>query len=319
MSAVLETPAVPDTTPLTATLAMDEGTRARLRQAQVVVADAQAYNIDCAETAEMANAELKSVKVRLRQVEEMESDFVAPAKLMLANVKKWFQPSKDALAQAEGILKGKLLTWQNTERERIAAEARAREDAARKAKAEADQKAAADRARAEEAERRARQEAAIAEAAKKKAQEEAEAARRAGDKEAAAKAEREAKARAAEQAKKEEQERAAREEGERKAREAAVESAAREQAAREATAAAATAPATLKGFGQADNWVTELAVPAEADAIKLIAAALPEHPEYIALLKLDMVAARRQGTSLKAHFNIPGLKCTNQPKAVSRK
>lgn len=70
---------------------------------------------------------------------------------------------------------------------------------------------------------------------------------------------------------------------------------------------------TLKGFSAADNWTVELTAETEADAVRLIAAALPQHPEYAALLKLDMVAVRRQCTSLRVHFNIPGLRCLNKP------
>lgn len=316
MSAVLEQVAIPDTTPLQATLAMDEGTRARLRQAALVVASANAFEIDCQEMAGLANEELKSVKVRLKQVEEMESDFVAPAKLMLANAIKWFRPSKDALAQAESILKGKLLAWQKSETERVAAENRAREELARRLRLEAEQKAAAERARAAEVERKAKQEAAIAEAAKRKAQEEAEAARRAGDKEAAAKAEREAKAAAAEQAKKEEAERQAKADGERRARETELAAAAAQPLPPVA------APAALKGFGTAQRWETGLdteKAPTDADAIKMIAAAMGDRPELVAYLKLDWVAIRRTGTAQKQHFNIPGLKCVPFETAVSRK
>lgn len=317
-TAVLE---VPDTAPLTATLMLDDATRARLRRAAAIVADANAYDIDCTETAEMANAELKAVKSRAKEIEAMETDFVAPAKLMLANAVKWFRPTKDALTEAERILKAKLVEWQGKEQARVAAEQKAIEDAARKARLEAEQKAAAERARQIEVERKAREEAAKAQAAKLEAQRKAEAARAAGDKEAAAKAEREAKAAAALQAKKEEQEQQAKAEADRKAREAELEADVRRQAAEEQSrAAAATSPA-LKGFGTADSWVTELDLdkaPTEADAIKLIAAALEKRPELIAVLKLDMVVARRMGTALNANFNIPGLKCTNQPKAVSR-
>ena len=346
--------ATADAPALSINLVVDDTMRSRMGQGRGLVSIAEAYEISSHEIAVLANEAMREAIAFKKRMQEMRKGFIQPAKDIIARAEALFDgPIQDA-ERAEGIYKQRLQTWDNQEKARVAAEQRAAEEAERKRRAEAEQRAAAERARAEERareEKRKADEAAAAvaranaeaerirreaeEARRKKAAEEAAEAARlraAGDAAAAAEREKKAKAEAKEAKRKADAEAA---EQSRVAATAAAEAARREENARaiqqqgeqraqESVLAAAAAPAPvvearkLEGFGQAANWVVELTAPTEADAIKLIAAALPDRPELIAMLKLDMTAARRQGTSLKAHFNIPGLKCTNQPKAVSR-
>jgi hypothetical protein len=288
----------PTPQPLSVSLVMTPAMYSSLQREQGAVTIAEAYEIDSSEMAVEANTELQSVKSRIKQVKEWKAGFVEPAKQIIANAESLFDPALDSLTKAEHTLKSGLMNWQHKEAKRIEDARRAQEEIERRARQKAEQEAAAARAKAEQ----------YAAEARRKAQE-AEAARARAEAEGNAAAARAAAAAAAKQAEKAE---AAIENGELKAQQA-------EMAAAAAVAAPAElAPAKLAGFSTRDNWVAELAAPAEADAIKAIGAALATRPELIAMLKLDMTAANKLAKALKDQFNVPGLKSTNKPVAASR-
>jgi hypothetical protein len=314
MNTATDTAAPPTNEQLAVILRLTDQQQRILARAEEIVAEAEVFTVDCQEVAEMANAELRGTKIKLKEIKAMREDFVSPAKAILASALKWFKPTIDAYERKEEILKAKLVAWKQAEDKRVEDQRREQEAEARRIREEADRTAAAERAKAAEVERKARAEAEAAERRRLEAQAAAEAARKAGDKEAAAAAERRACSAAVEQAKREEQGRQARLEGERKAQEAQLAANAKAEAAQQPVAAASVP----EGFGTAANWIVELTAPCEADVIKAIAGQLAERPELVAVLKLDWVALRRQGTALKQHFNIPGLRCVNRPKAVSR-
>lgn len=313
MSAVLETKAAANES-LTVTLKMDDSLRGQLRQAEGIVAVAEAYQIEDGATAQLANDELRNVIARKKKVDEWRTGFVRPAREIIENARALFNPALEALEKAEGILKQGLLGWNQREEKRIADERRAQEDAARKARQEAEARAAQERARSEEIQRKAREDARLAEERRQKAEAEAKAAREAGDRRAAAEAERRAQTEAAERARREEEERKAIEEGERKAQEAQL------AAAAQTPAAPVAAAATPKGFGMKKNWIAELEPgKTEDDAKVAIAKAIAEgRRDLLPMLALDMKAAGKLAKALEANFSVPCLKARNAPVATSR-
>lgn len=281
---------------LTVRLVMTPDMASSLQQDTTALEVAQAYVIDSHEMAEAANEELKAVKARIKAVDEWKTKFVQPAKDIIASAEALFNPALASLGNAERHLKGAISNWM-AEQQRIADEARQKAEAEeRERRQKAEREAAAARARAEQEAAEARRKAAEAEAARRKAEAEgnAAAARRAA--EAAAKAQADAAA--------------AIETGEARANTAVLEAAA-------VTPAVVHAPQKLSGFSSRDNWVAVGEV-AEAEAIKLIAQALPERPELIAYLKLDMSAINKTAKAMKSHTNIPGFRAENKPIAASR-
>lgn len=296
----------PEAMPMQITLQLDDAMRRHLAEAEGIVEIAESFIIDCAEVAQAANTELREIKARRVRIETMKKDFVRPAKEIIANAEKWFDPSLEAHERAEQILKQRLGAW-TAEQQRLADERRRQAEAeARRLRLEAEQKAAAERARAE---------AAAAEA-RRKAEEAAERERRAREEGNA----RAAAAAAAERAKREEEERQRLAEGERKAQEA------------ELVAAAAPTPHSVSelqkvdGFSMRKNWISELAddTPTVDQALEKIVAAIAGVPvitgrrDLLSLLTLDMKAANRLAKAQEKNFSVPGLKARNAPIATSR-
>jgi hypothetical protein len=291
------------------------------RESQALV-EAQDFQITDSQTAVMVNDQLMEVKRRQEVVKQWDERFAAPIRQLEQTRKAFFGPAKQALEGAESYLKGLLKGWTEREQKRIADEKQRALDVARQLREEAERKAAAERARAEEAARKAREEAAAAEAKRKAAEEAARQAREAGDRRAAAEAEKRAQAAAAEAAKKqaEEQQRIA--EGERKAQEAQLAA-----AAAPAPAAVAEAP-KLAGLSFSKNWVAELAPgTTEEQAKEMIVravcgiapnAALPRG-DLLALLSLDMAAAKKLAKAQEGRFSVPGLTARNDPTPRSSK
>lgn len=285
--------------PMNVSLVMTPAMYSNLQREQGALSVAEAYEIDSPDMAVAANSELTSVKARLKQVTIWRDGFVDPAKQIIENAKSLFNPALDALKLAEGTLKARLMAWQDKETKRIDDARRAQEEIERKARQKAEQEAAAARAKAEQEAADARRKAQEAEQARVKAEAEGNAAA--------------AKAAAAEAAKQSEKALAAVENGEAKA-----------QATEMAAAAAVTvpveiAPAKLDGFSTRENWIAELQFRDDESAtVALIAAILPQRPDLISLLKLDMTAANKLAKAQKKHFNVPGLNAINKPVAASR-
>lgn len=310
MSAVLkEVTTDPVETPATQTIVLPvtETLMAGIRPAGAVV-EANAWEIDSADMAQLAAAQRTTWAKRIDQIKAMRKDFVEPAQAILERAKKWFTPPIEDLEGGREILGRKLLAWDEKEKARIAAERAAREAEERRIRQEAEAKAAAERARAEETARIEREKAAKAEAERKRQAEEAERLRREGDAKAAAEADRKAKAAAAEAAKAQEREQAAIENGEAKAQTAQLEAAAQVQAAPE--------PAVVKIAGQAvkDNWVAEMAPGlTEEKALALIVAEAGARPDLLGLLKLDTSAVNKMAKALKTAMRVPGFVAVNRP------
>lgn len=310
----------PDNLPLTASLQVTPELLDGLKKESTALEDAQAYVIDSQEMAVIVNGNLQDVKRRLKVVEEWDERFAAPIRQLEETRTALFGPAKKALLAAEAHSKTLLKDWTEKERVRVAAENRAREDAARRAREQAERDAAAARARAEEAARKARQEAEAAEAERRRQEAEAVRLREAGDKKAAADAERKAQAAAAEKAKREEEERQRQAEGERKAAEIQMAAAAAAEAA-----PAVAAPQKLAGYSERKNWVAELDDDTTVDqALEKVICAIAGvekctgRRDLMSLTTLDMKQANKWAKAQESKFSVPGLKSRNAPISSSK-
>lgn len=151
-------------------------------RAQQALAFIQDFKVDSAEAYGLAADELKAIKARANQLEEQRTGITGPINKALKAINDLFRAPADALAQAEKLLKGKMLAW-DQEQERIAAEARRRAEeaaAAERKRLEAEaaerQRQAAEQTAAAAAAQAAgnAQAAAIAQAAADRAQAEAQ-------------------------------------------------------------------------------------------------------------------------------------------------
>lgn len=96
---------------------------------QSILASAESYLIDCPEVYEIAASELKTIKSEMGKLEEERKKHVSPLNDEVKFINDLFKQGTNILAQAETIIKGKLLTYQQEEN-RKAAEERARAEAA---------------------------------------------------------------------------------------------------------------------------------------------------------------------------------------------
>lgn len=274
---------------------------------------AQTYVIDSPEMAVEANTELQDVKRRLKLVEDWRERFLAPVRQLTDTANEFFNPARQALQGAEAHLKTALLGWNKKEEERVAAERRNAEEAARRARAEAEAQAAAQRARAQQEADEKRRQAALAEAERQRQEREAVRLRAEGNAKAAAEAARAAATAAAESAKREEEAQAKIEAGEAKAQQTTM-------AAAAIPMEVVAGPAKLAGFGSRENWGAELAPGKTEDEVKvaICSAIAGGRTDLFALIALDMKAAGKLAKALKANFNVPGLNAVNRPVAASR-
>ncbi len=115
---------------------------ALFRQSKYMVELAQNYEITSPEAAELAGYDLKAVKALAKQIEDKRTSITKPLNQALREVNALFKPAKDWLAQAERLLKSKLLKYQS-EQARIARELQAKADEeARKERLRLEKKAA---------------------------------------------------------------------------------------------------------------------------------------------------------------------------------
>lgn len=136
---------------------------------------ADAYEIDCNETYELAGRDLQSIKARIKAVDEQRKAITRPLDEAKKSVMALFEAPTTFLAKAEALLKDKMLAY-SEEQERRRQELQAKVEAdARKERERLAAEAAAARAKADEEARKLR--------------EQAEAARVAGDAAKAAKLE----------------------------------------------------------------------------------------------------------------------------------
>lgn len=93
------------------------------------LAIARTYRITSPEAALAGGEDLKLVKALARQLEEKETAITRPINQAHKEVKAFFKPAREWLAEAERLLKGELLRFQ-AEQDRMAAELQAKADAA---------------------------------------------------------------------------------------------------------------------------------------------------------------------------------------------
>lgn len=245
--------------------------------------------IDCHEVADMAGAELRTIRERRKLLDGFRRKFVEPARAIIQSAQDMFNPALEGLQEADGYLAGLISNWDLEQR-------RAAEEARRKAEGEAREERA--RQEKEAAEARARAEAEARRKAEEARQAEEEARKNKADAEAQAKAER------------------ARLDAEHAATN--VEHAAQTQTDLALTPLA-VAPVQeqrkVAGIEMRDHWIVELDGPEQAAKAKLVAECA-SRPELLALLQIDMVAGGKMAGALKSAFNVPGLLARNKPVAA---
>lgn len=96
---------------------------------QSILASAESYLIDCPAVFEIAAEELKTIKAEMRKLEEQRTKHVSPLNEEVKFINDLFRQGSTILSQAETIIKGKLLVYQQAEAQK-AAEERARAEAA---------------------------------------------------------------------------------------------------------------------------------------------------------------------------------------------
>lgn len=267
--------------------------------------------IDSPEMHGAAADDLKSVKGLQKRIEDQRTSEVGPLNKEVKRINDEYREPAQWLADAEAVLKSKMLTFQQDEqrkadelqrianeearkeRQRIEAEARAAQD-------EIDRQArevSAQQAKAEQ-ERRA------AEAAKQKAEAEARAAAEAGDKAAAKKAQAaidaanllEAEANAAKQAAEQ-----AQIDAENNAAQAQENIAALELTASVMTAPAVQTMSKVSGISTSKTWKVRI-----TDKAALLAF-IATHPECLDWVDVKMTPLNGMAKALKNNMNIPGV------------
>lgn len=242
--------------------------------AQAFLATANDLVIDSYEMYQVAANELAANKGKAKGLEEQRTKLVAPLNQVVKDINAMFKPPLEFLAQAEGIIKRSMLTYQETEeRKRREAEARAR--------AEAEAEAAKERARIE-AEAAAARERAAAEQAR--LEQERQKALAAGNTAQAAKIE--AKAAGAAEAADAKQE-------------ALAGIAANVQAA--PVVLPSSEPPRAKGISTRSKWRAELRD--KHALVRFIA----DNPQYLNLLDFNQSAANQMATALKENLCVAGL------------
>lgn len=169
------------------TTAPPEATKAQ-KAADDIFAMAEAYVVDSPEMFEIAGSELQSIRDRHKKIEEQRVYLKEPFLEGGRRIDAFFKAPLDRLAEAERLLKSRMLTYKQGEEAKAAEARRQAEEKARKEREELERQ----RKAAEDEQRR------IAEQARRDREEserKAAEARKAGDEAAARKAEQEARER----------------------------------------------------------------------------------------------------------------------------
>lgn len=239
------------------------------QQAADMLEIARAYTVDSAEMYALAGDELRTIATRKAALEEKRLGITRPMDAAKKAVMDLFRHPLAVLEEAEGCLRGAMLTWKRAEDARLEAERREAERRAQEEAAELERK---------------RQEA---EAAERKARDEAQAALKAGDQEAFAKAAEVAEAAAAQ-----------REEAEEAAELAEV-----------APPVGAMVTAAPKAAGVATRQTWKAEVVSLAELVKGAAEALARGDDtLLAYLQADATALGQVARSLKGRTRIPGVR-----------
>lgn len=132
---------------------MQESAKTQITVATGFVAEAESYEIDCAEIADMASVDLNKYKDHLKRVDELRKSATRPLDEAKKTIMEWFRPATEHDEKAIDILSGKLKSWvKECQRKRDEEERRAREAAREAARVLAEQaKAEAEKGNHEEA------------------------------------------------------------------------------------------------------------------------------------------------------------------------
>lgn len=257
-------------------------------RAQSALAFIQDFTVDSPETYGLAADELKAIKQRANALEEQRTAITGPINKALKAINDLFRGPSEMLSQAERLLKGKMLAW-DQEQERIAAEARRKAEEAAAAERRRLEAEAAERQRQAEEQARA---AAAAAQAQRDAEAAAAAAKAAGDAEAAAAAEREAQA---------------------QAQAASIAQAATQRAQAEAHVAAETSQMVVAAAPAVERTVvkgisTAKKVDFEVRDLHALVKHIAERPELLALVRVDDVKLRAYVKGLGMATNLPGVR-----------
>lgn len=142
-------------------------TPAAEQRAQAALDAAQSLVIATPEQYETGAEQLKAIKAKAREIDEARKSLKRPIDEAAARIQAFFKPPLEFLSQAEGIVKSKLTAYQQ-EQERIRREEqRKAEDAARKERERLERQRLAAEAKAREKEAELRRQAAEADAAER--------------------------------------------------------------------------------------------------------------------------------------------------------
>lgn len=281
-----------------------------VRRAESLKNIAAGYDITTAEINQFASDDLKNIKTLQKRLEDQRDSEVRPLNTKVKEINDEYRAPKDWLADAESILKSKILGW-TTEQQRIAAEEQRKADAVarlERARLEAEARAQQEEVdRQVQVQRQAEAAQRQAEAASRQAQEDAQAAAQAGDKVAA-----QAAFAAIEKA---DQERVAAEAAKSAAR--ILQEQAQEQASEaEMTALVTTAPVVLvnkvSGISTSAPWRARITD--KAALLKYIS----EHPEALAWVDIKMTPLNNLAKALQKTMNIPGVEAFPEPRISAR-
>lgn len=243
-------------------------------QAQRALANAADFTIDSDEMLEAAGDDLRSVKGLQKKVEETRTSITGPLNQAIRAINDLFRQPASYLEQAEGKLKGAMLTY-TQEQQRLADIARRQaEELARQER----ERLAAEQRKQEESARAAAQAAAEAQRAAQ---------------EAAAKGDAEAMAIASAEAAKQAE---------------VAEAAAAEAQATAITSAVVSMPAAVQAPAKVTGISTSKSIDFEVVDLHALIVHIAAHPELISLVVADNVKLRNQVRATGMNTNLPGVR-----------
>lgn len=114
-----------------ANLIVQNPDQAMFRQAANSLETAKAYQIDSQEMRDLAGDDLQQIKRRQKTIESQRLELTAPLNAVVKKINDMFRQPKDWLDEAERLLKGAILIYDQAQAAKAAEEQRLREEAAR--------------------------------------------------------------------------------------------------------------------------------------------------------------------------------------------
>lgn len=105
--------------------------QAIFKQAANSLETARAYQIDSQEMRDMAGDDLQQIKRLQKSIEGQRLELTAPLNAVVKRINDLFRPPKDWLDEAERMLKGAIIGYDQAQAEKAAEEQRQRDDAVR--------------------------------------------------------------------------------------------------------------------------------------------------------------------------------------------